>query len=312
MGSEVERTARAPPVASSLVSDLPHPDRAVFASVNRTRLRVWEWGDPTAPVVLAAHGAYDHGRMFDELAPAVAALGYHVRCIDVRGHGDSGPLHTGLTWEASLLDLATLAAETDGPVGLLGHSMGAGMLFGVASIWPERARWIVSLDGLGPPAAQFEDSTLAGVAADAWVGLVKALSRSRRVFPDREAMRAQRGAVNTRIPTRWLDHLVEHGSVATDGGFHWKWDPIFNTFMPDGFNPSWVTDDYAQIECPVLALMGGADDMWTFPTDELEERASHVADIRVHTIADAGHYVHLEAPEITLDHIRAFVAEVDR
>lgn len=297
---------------SGLVSALPHPDRAVFADVNRTRLRVWEWGDPAAPVVLAAHGAYDHGRMFDELAPAVAALGYHVRCIDVRGHGDSGPLNTGMTWEASLLDLAVLAEAAGGPVGLLGHSMGAGMLMGMAAVWPERARWIVTLDGLGPPTSQFADSTLEQVATDAWGGLVKTLGRSRRVFPDRDAMRAQRGAVNTRIPDRWLDHLVEHGSFAVEGGFSWKWDPIFNTFMPDGFNPSWVTDDHEQIRCPVLALMGGADDMWVFPADELEERASHVDDIRVHTVADAGHYVHLEQPDVTLEHIRAFLAEVER
>lgn len=296
----------------SLVSDLPHPDRAVFAEVNRTRLRVWEWGDPDAPVVLATHGAYDHGRMFDELAPAIADLGHHVRCVDVRGHGDSGPLHTGLTWEASLLDLAMLAADAGASVGLLGHSMGAGMMFGMAAIWPERAKWIVSLDGLGPPAAQFADTTLPEAAANGWTGIVKALGRDRRVFPDREAMRAQRAAVNARVPARWLDHLVEHGSVEVADGFTWKWDPLFNTFMPDGFDPSWVTDDYQQIECPVLAVMGGADDMWTFPADELDERASHVPDIRVHTVPDAGHYVHLEAPHVTLGHIRDFLSEVDR
>ena len=293
------------------MSDLPHPDRAVFADVNRTRLRVWEWGDPAAPVVLAVHGAYDHGRMFDELAPAVAALGYHVRCIDVRGHGDSGPLHTGLTWEASLLDLATLAADAGDTVGLLGHSMGGGQLFGVASIWPERVRWIVTLDGLGPPLSQFPDNSLADVATGAWQGLVKALGRTKRVFPDRESMRAQRAAVNTRIPQRWLDHLVEHGSVEVDGGFSWKWDHVFNTFMPDGFNPSWVTADYEQVECPVLALMGSADDAWAFPADELDERAAYVSDIRVHRIADAGHYVHLEQPEVTIEHIRTFLTEVD-
>ena len=297
---------------SSLVSDLPHPDRAVFAEVNRTRLRVWEWGDPEAPVVLAAHGAYDHGRMFDELAPAVAALGHHVRCVDVRGHGDSGPLHTGLTWEASLLDLAMLAADAGEPVGLLGHSMGAGMLMGMAAVWPERAKWIVSLDGLGPPASQFADTTFAEAAANGWSGLVKALGRDRRVFPDLESMRAQRSAVNTRVPARWIEHLVDQGSFAVDDGFSWKWDPIFNTFMPDGFKPSWVTDDYEQIECPVLALMGGADDMWVFPADEVDARASHIADIRVRTIPDAGHYVHLEAPDVVLDHIRGFLGEVDR
>ena len=279
--------------------------------VNRTRLRVWEWGDPDAPVVLATHGAYDHGRMFDELAPQVAGLGYHVRAIDARGHGDSGGLHTGLTWDASLLDLGLLAEHAGEPVGLLGHSMGAGMAFGLASIWPERVRWLVTLDGLGPPASQFEEDSLHEVATRAWIGLVKALGRDRRVFPDRDAMKAQRGAINRRVPDRWLHHLVEHGSHEVADGFSWKWDPLFNTFMPDGFNPSWVTDDYEQVECPVLALMGGADDMWTFPADELDARASCIHDLRLHVVPDAGHYVHLEQPDVVMAHIRAFLREID-
>ena len=68
---------------------LPEPDRAELVAVNRTQLRVWQWGDGSAPPVLFLHGAYDHGRMFDDLAPRVAALGYHAIALDFRGHGDS-------------------------------------------------------------------------------------------------------------------------------------------------------------------------------------------------------------------------------
>lgn len=286
------------------------PDRASYVDTNRTRLRVWEWGDPADPVVLCAHGAYDHGRMFDELAPAVAAEGYHVRAVDLRGHGDSGDLSTGLTFEASVLDLGILARHAGHPVGLLGHSMGAGMLFNVAAVWPESVRWVISLDGLGPPASDIDNRALDESAAMAWPALIKALGRDRRVFADRDAMRSQRAAVNTRMPAAWLDHLVEHGSMEAPGGVSWKWDPLFNTFLPDGFNTSWITEDYHHIACPVLAIMGGADDMWSFPADELDERASHVPDIRVEVVQDAGHYVHLEQPAMVLDHIRRFLTEV--
>lgn len=291
---------------------LPQPDRATFVDVNRIRLRVWEWGDPGAPTVLAAHGAYDHGRMFDELAPQVAALGYHVRALDLRGHGDSGATHTGQTFDAAVLDLGMLALHHDEPVGLLGHSMGAGMLSRVAATWPDHVRWLVSLDSLGPPMAQFDDVDPAEMATGAWAGLVKTLGRGQRVFPDRASMKAQRGAINVRMPDRWLDHLVEHGSVEVADGRSWKWGSIFSTWLPDGFEPSWVTSDFARIECPVLALMGGATgDAWTFPADEIPERSGHLRDLRLRTIADAGHYVHLEQPEVVMAEIRDFLAEVD-
>jgi alpha-beta hydrolase superfamily lysophospholipase len=93
---------------------LREPDRTELVAVNRTELRLWCWGDPTAAPVLLLHGAYDHGRMFDDLAPRVAALGYHVIALDFRGHGDSGPLDTGFAWALLHLDLALLVRDLVG------------------------------------------------------------------------------------------------------------------------------------------------------------------------------------------------------
>ena len=71
---------------------LGEPDRAELVSVNRTELRLWCWGDATAPAVLLLHGAYDHGRMFDDLAPRVAALGYRTRSRSTfAGTATAGP-----------------------------------------------------------------------------------------------------------------------------------------------------------------------------------------------------------------------------
>jgi pimeloyl-ACP methyl ester carboxylesterase len=78
--------------------DLRAPDRSGFVEVNRTRLRVWEWGDPDGTPVICVHGAFDHGRMFDGLGPGLAELGFRVVTIDVRGHGDSGPCCGRSAW----------------------------------------------------------------------------------------------------------------------------------------------------------------------------------------------------------------------
>src|SRR5438552_2485023 len=132
------------------------PDRATFVDVNRTRLRLWCWGDPDAPAVIMVHGAFDHGRMFDGIAPRIAELGFHAVAVDLRGHGDSAPLWSGNTWLAMNLDLGILARYLDAPVRFIGHSFGGGQAVCVAAAFPDEVKWVVSIDGLGPPAAAFE------------------------------------------------------------------------------------------------------------------------------------------------------------
>ena len=120
---------------------LREPDRAELLDVNRTELRLWHWGDATAAPVLLLHGAYDHGRMFDDLAPRIAALGYHAIALDFRGHGDSGPLDTGFAWALLHIDLALLVRDIIGSaVGVIAHSFGAGQAIGLAGAFPELVR----------------------------------------------------------------------------------------------------------------------------------------------------------------------------
>ena len=93
---------------------IPEPERADLVDLGRTTLRTWGWGSVHDPLVLCLHGAYDHGRMFDGIAPRIAAVGYHVVAIDFRGHGDSGPLDTGFAWTLIHLDVALLIRHLGG------------------------------------------------------------------------------------------------------------------------------------------------------------------------------------------------------
>lgn len=290
---------------------IPTPDRATMIEVNGTTLRVWEWGDPSHPPVYCFHGAYDHGRMWDEMAPAVAALGYHVKAFDLRGHGDSGRLANGHVFVPAIVDIGTMMLLESQPVGLLAHSMGAGMAMQAASCWPELTRWVVSIDSLGPPSIAFADYDLATAARERFAYLVKQSSRSARVFPTRAAMQDQRASINTRVPERWMAHMVEHGTTPVDGGFRWKWDSLFTTGLPDGFTPEWAVEDFRALTSPVLVLMGGEDDMWSdMPEDEITERMAALPDARVKTIAGGGHYAHLEQSRVVFEELQTFLHEL--
>jgi pimeloyl-ACP methyl ester carboxylesterase len=292
---------------------LHKPDRTEILELNRTTLRLWSWGDPSAPPVLCLHGAFDHGRMWDGLAPELVDLGHHVIAPDLRGHGDSGRVSSGHVWEASALDVALLAQCLGGQVGLVGHSFGGGQALFVAAMWPELVRWVVNLDGLGPPASGFDEGADLGASSrEAFTALDRLRDRPPRVYATLDDAAERRRRINVRLPEPWLEHLVRHGTRGVEGGVMWKADPMFNIGFPGDFDLETLLAQYRLVGCPVLVLTGSEPDAWSDLGEE--EIATRVAALgaRHHPVPAAGHYLHLERPDAVLGHIREFVEAIDR
>jgi pimeloyl-ACP methyl ester carboxylesterase len=294
---------------------LREPDRAELVTVDRTELRLWCWGDAAAAPVLLLHGAYDHGRMFDDLAPRVAALGYHAIALDFRGHGDSGPLDTGFAWALLHVDLALLVRDVVGSaVGVVAHSFGGGQAIGLAGAFPELVRWLVVMDGLGPPpdALVPPDDIRAAIRTSAKRTDRILFDRRRREWPSVEDMAAYRRSQNPRLSPGWAEHLARHGSRrGPGGGYVWKADPMFGLGVPSEFSVELLAEEQRRVQCPVLVITGTEHDTWRDLTPEQEAervgwlRARHV------TVPGTGHYVHLEDPEATMTAIRAFIDDVE-
>jgi pimeloyl-ACP methyl ester carboxylesterase len=293
--------------------EIREPDRAELVELNRTQLRLWCWGDPGAPAVLLVHGAYDHGRMFDELAPRVAALGYHAVAVDLRGHGDSGPLDTGFAWSLLHLDLALLAEHLGAPVGFVAHSFGGGQAGGVAGAFPELVRWIVNIDGLGPPAAGLvPPDRIDDAVRRSFERTDRALLAEPRPWTSIEEMAERRGRNNPRLPAEWALHLARHGARPAPGGEGWVWkaDPLFGGGIPSEFNLAMLEAEMRHPRCPVLVLTGDQEDTWRELSDaEVCDRVGWLG-ARHHVVPGTGHYVHIEDPDTTMVHIEAFLAEV--
>jgi pimeloyl-ACP methyl ester carboxylesterase len=296
-------------------ADLSTPDRATFLEVNRTRLRAWCWGDPAAPPVVLVHGAYDHGRTWDAFAPRLVELGFSVVAIDVRGHGDSGRLSSGMVWSACAMDLCELARllapATGTPVGMIGHSMGGGQVLTAAATMPERFAWLVNLDGLGPPAAAFVEEDLVEMATRSLDEIDRYLGSTPRPWASRDQLVERRGAINVRLPRWFLEHLVEFGTREVEGGFVWTWDPLFRTGVPDGFALELILAQYPHVAAPTLVLVSSEEDAWTEVHDEeAARRVAMLPDGRVESVPGAGHYVHVEQPDIVVDRITRFLDEI--
>jgi pimeloyl-ACP methyl ester carboxylesterase len=290
------------------------PDRTHLLELNRTRLRVWEWGDESAPPIICVHGAHDHGRMWDGLAPRLAEeLGYRVLAPDLRGHGDSGALSSGHVWMACALDLGELARHAGPPVRYVAHSFGAGLAMYAASVWPEDVAWLVNLDGLGFGGGDGPDDDwdMAADAARSFERVERTLLEPSRRYAKPEDMVQRRADVNVRLPREWVEHLVAHGAVEDEGGWRWKADPLFRTGFPGDWDPEYVDAEHGLLERPLLVLTGGEDDTWSDHAPEhIEARVAAFRDARHEIVPGAGHYVHIEQPDFVLDAIKRFTAEV--
>jgi len=295
------------------VLDLPQPDRANFVDLGRTIIRTWEWGDPTKPPVLLVHGGWDHGRMWDGIAPRIASeLNRLVVAVDVRGHGDSGRLpEAGPSWHMFILDIAEICQRFGQPVTLVGHSFGGGVVLSVAAAFPELVDRVVNLDGLGPPPEMMQVQDHAAVA-ERWLADADRIVREGpREYASVEEMAQKRKDINTRLPYDWCLHLATHGTKRGQrGGFTWKADPLFRLGSPEPFDDELLVASYRVIRPPVMALSGTEPDQWSFlEPDDRARRLEALPDAEHHGVAGAGHYIHVEQPDETLRLMDAFFSK---
>jgi pimeloyl-ACP methyl ester carboxylesterase len=290
--------------------DLPEPDRATFADLGRTTIRLWEWGDPADPPVLLVHGGWDHGRMWDGLAPRIAELNRYAVAVDVRGHGDSGRLpEAGPSWPMFLVDLAQVCQRLGPPVTLVGHSFGGGLVLSLASAFPELVDRVVNIDGLGPPPEMMQVQDHAASASQWLTDADRIHHEAPREYGSVEEMAQKRKDINTRLPYDWCLHMAAHGTQrGPNGGFTWKADPRMRLGSPGPFSDELLLAQYARTERPVMALSGTEPDQWSFL--QPEDRARRLAafpDVEHHPVADAGHYIHVEQPGETIRLLKAFL-----
>jgi pimeloyl-ACP methyl ester carboxylesterase len=141
---------------------------------------------PERPLALLIHGVTSSSRTWWRVGPALAARGFQVVAVDLRGHGASPRTAAGL----SAADLAAdVVATVEGPVDLLvGHSLGALVALELAVRRPGFARRLVVEDPPGPSSIDWA-AVAAGIEAD-----------TRRAVTDAETLRRDLEAANPAWP----------------------------------------------------------------------------------------------------------------
>ena len=279
----------------------------------RTRdcdLAVWCWGATTAPHVVLVHGWADCGASFAAVA-AELARDYRVVAPDLRGYGDSAWVGSGYWFPDYLRDLDALLDSplVSGPVTLVGHSMGGNVCGLYAGVRPSRVASLVLLEGFGLPESR---------PADAPKRYAQWLDQEReapgfRDFDDEAALLAHLRKLAPRAEASVLAHVARCWARPVDGGgWRLKMDPRHKRYNPVLYRREEASACWRATTAPVLLIAGDDSDFRRrfHGLDPLADAARHYRDVRIETIAEAGHMMHWEQPRNVAALVRAAVARV--
>ena len=131
-----------------MTTQVKYQDRTVTA--NGLKIHYLEWGDPSAPPLVALHGLRGHGHTWDSFSEPLSSQ-YHIFALDQRGRGDTDWAPDGqYTGDAFVADFEGFvdALGLDNFV-LMGHSMGGRNSMLYAGKHPEKVRKLILVD-IGP------------------------------------------------------------------------------------------------------------------------------------------------------------------
>ena len=233
------------------------------------QLHTVEWGTGTRTAVLL-HGLFGSARSFDQVGPALAALGYHAIAVDLPGHGDSPRADA---YSITSVGEAVLASVPARPALAIGHSLGGLVLSRIA-------------DELRPDAAVYSDPGFS-------------ISRQPTDPPEDGMAAVQLLLAMTEPQLAAANPGLTAEQVSADAVGYRRFDL---TFMSAVSAPGALRAPTMPPAVPSLVLR--AEDSWTVPKGMATnlDALGYV----VRTIEGAGHGIDRDKPDEYLEEVRAF------
>lgn len=245
------------------------------------------------PLVVCVHGFPDDASTYDGLAGSLAAGGYRVAAVNLRGYAPS-PLDGSLAMNDLVADLLGVIDQLspDQPVAFVGHDYGAQLGYPLLATTPHRFRAAVLLAGAHPAVLQRN-----------------ARRSLRQLWLSRYIVFFQFGS--------WADRRVARNDFAYVEELWRRWAPGFT--VPDDHLAQVKRTLAASMPAPVAMYRGGgfalaeqqisvptlyicgADDGCALPSLADGQEALFTGPYKAETWEDTGHFPHLEQPRRTAE-----------
>jgi pimeloyl-ACP methyl ester carboxylesterase len=263
-----------------------------------------------APRVVMLHGLRDTAWSLMPIAEVFAQENFTVFMPELRGHGKSE--HSdAYSIHDYILDLyEVVTTQTKGPVVLFGHSLGGHIVAKFAALFPELAKAVILVEGLGPP-KRGDESDIDQQMQSLRFMLLNRLKRkpgaSRPLKSVAEAASKLRRN-NPRIQPQEAERIATHLVKKIGEEFQWVFDSRANSVFV-GVSLQANANFWRQIKAPVCVISGRLSyEYWGkemasvdfdghFAENELEQRAEAFAVHEHHWLELSGHMAHYDEPE---------------
>ncbi len=247
----------------------------------------------SGPPLVILHGLFGSARNWATVAKRLAAA-RRVLALDLRNHGAS-PRTPGMDYPDMAQDVARFVASRRlGPVEVIGHSMGGKVAMCLALAEPALVRCLIVVD-IAPVAY---GRAFAAPYAEAMLAIDLARHETRRAV-DRELARSLPDPV---LRGFLMTNLVRAGGA---GGGGLRWGVNLEAIVRNGDALMDFPETAARYGGPALFIGGARSDYLGADTEAAVSRYFPAAGIA--RIAEAGHWVHAEAPEAFLGAVAAFL-----
>ena len=305
-----------------------HPSRSETVTVRAHHHHLRCWGQPSSdtPPLWLLHGWMDVSASWQFVVDALASSRW-VIAPDWRGFGQTRPVHPQpqdhyvfadyLADLDFLIDAVNLAAgrASDAPVDLAGHSMGGNVAMVYAGVRPQRVRRLINLEGFGMPPSR--PAQAAGRYAR-WMDELKALHRGDMAlqgYDSADGVAARLMKTNRRLAPERALWLAQHWAAPdSNGRWHIQGAAAHKVISAHLYHVDEVLDIYARIRAPLLAVEAADDSLaqWYRHGEHTlaahHERLARVPNYRIEVVADAGHMLHHDQPEVVARLMEAHLA----
>lgn len=291
--------------------------RSEFVPIRDLSYHVRLWGEPTPdrPPLVMVHGWMDVAASYQFVVDAFAQDRY-VIAPDWRGYGDTASGSADNYWFPDYLaDLDFLLDRyaQGQAVDLVGHSMGGNIAMLYSGVRPARIRRLVNLEGFGMPATQAAQAP--GRYAK-WMDELKKLHAGDlelKAYDSVQGVASRLMKTNPRLQADKAAWLAHHWARANEQG-QWRilGNPAHKITNAQLYRVEEVLEIYKCITAPTLAVEASDNsmDQWwqgKYSLAEYHERLKSVPHVRIAHVAEAGHMMHHDQPEVLATLIEAFI-----
>ncbi len=279
-------------------------------------LDVWTTGNPANPPILFLHGFPESHRTWRH---QMAGLADHYFCIapDQRGYARSDKPADVDAYRVPIL-VADVLAVADalgiGPFTLVGHDWGGAVAWATALKHPDRVMRLIQCNAAHPyvfqrtlvfdPAqraasqyiTEFRDRDVEGEVAEKGVEWF---------FEDRFA-KISGGAISADDKAAYIDEWSQPGALT--GMLNWYRASPMQVPAPDApaVSTPFLDAAFPKLTMPVLVIWGMQDEA-LLPC-QLDGLDTHIADLTIIRVAEAGHFIPWEQPEAVTKAMRGWLA----